>query len=558
MLAVDLETREGNRRFFSIDTVKSSCSYFDVFKTRPLPVAVNIDTETALHVFDTVWSAFDREYAMFAAKPEVDWSHLRVEFRARVPAAKTNLKLAELLAEMLGHLKDLHAGVRIGDFNFPVYERVRPLNANRLAVPKLLGAVTVVGRDLSWCITDDGVGYMAIDRLTDLRLPQFFSEALEKMNQTRGLILDLRYNGGGSEPLGLEIAGSFLDRERVYAQSQYRNGPRHTDLDTPKSRVCRPKDPWHYVAPVIVLQGQRTMSSAEALVLMLSQGPEVTTMGDRTAGSSGNPRSLDAGAGITVNLPRWNDLDAEGKPFDAIGIPPDIAINTTTAGFSDQDDIVLAAALERLRAGKKFEGIALRLRPGARHPNERPRVVAVSPAHDAVGIDPVTEIRIRFDRPMDPESFYLQWRPAGATAKLEVGFRLRDAIRYLPERHEFVFPVRLTPEAEHRIEMVADDPLHASPMHGFFRSAAGAGAMAYEWHFRTHTARPDERATRVIDGNSDPKPDSNISKFATEHERAAQVTEAERSASLRALVGKVRQRRRVLKSVVVRVDDRTC
>jgi C-terminal processing protease CtpA/Prc len=293
---------------------------------------------------------------------------LRDEFRARVPAVKDNLKLADLLAEMLGHLKDLHVAVRVGDLDVPVYQRERPLNANRLALPSLLGPLTIAGHDLSWCITDDRIGYIAIDRLTDPELPQFFGEALEKMEQTHGLILVLRYNGGGSEPLGLEIAGSFLDNERIYAKSQYRNGPRHTDLDVPHSRICQPKDPWHYVAPVIVLQGQRTMSSAEALVLMLSQGPLVTTMGDRTAGSSGNPRAFDAGAGITVSLPRWNDLDAEGKPFDAIGIAPDIVVAATTANFSEKADPVLAAALERLRVGKNVAGNALRLRAGARHP----------------------------------------------------------------------------------------------------------------------------------------------------------------------------------------------
>ena len=86
----------------------------------------------------------------------------------------------------------------------------------------------------------------------------------------------------------------------------------------------------------------------------------------------------------------------------------------------------------------------------------------VSPAGGAVGIDPVTEIRIRFDRPIDRESFFLQWKAVRAAQKVEVGFRLRDAIRYLAERNEFVFPVRLTPESEHRIEVVADDMLHAS------------------------------------------------------------------------------------------------
>jgi Peptidase family S41/Tricorn protease C1 domain len=355
-VTVDLETREGRRRFFSIDTVNSKVRYVDAFRKRALPTAKDVDRETALQVFDTVWNAFDREYAMFVVKPDVDWPKLRDEFRARVPAAKNNSALADLLAEMLAHLKDLHVWLRVDDMDVPVYQRDRPLNANRLAAAKLLGPVTVAGRDLSWCLTDNGIGYIAIDRLTDPDLPQNFGEVLENMGQTRGLILDLRQNGGGSEPLGLEVAGSFLDHVHIYARSQYRNGPRHTDLTVPKSRLCGPKDPWHYVAPVVVLQGQRTMSSAEGLVLMLCQCPQVTTMGDRTAGSSGNPRPLNAGAGITVNLPRWNDLDAKGKPIDAIGIPPAIVVETKPADFSDTSDPVLVAALARLGAAAKVEG----------------------------------------------------------------------------------------------------------------------------------------------------------------------------------------------------------
>jgi Peptidase family S41/Tricorn protease C1 domain len=542
-VTVDLETREGPRRFYSIDTVNSKVTYVEAFRRRSLPTAKAVDRETALQVFDTVWKAFDREYAMFVVKPEVDWTKLRDEFRDRVPEAKSNFKLGELLAEMLAHLKDLHVAVRVDGLDVPVYQRKRPLNANRLALTKLLGPVTAAGHDLWWCVTDDDVGYLAIDRLTDHDLPQTFSELLEKMGRTRGLILDLRDNGGGSEPLGLEIAGSFLDRAHIYARSQYRNGPRHTDLTAPQSRLCGPKDPWHYVAPVVVLQGQRTMSSAEGLVLMLCQCPQVTTMGDRTAGSSGNPRPLNAGAGITVNLPRWNDLDAKSKPFDAIGIPPAIVVDTKPADFTGTADPVLVAALARLRAAAKVEGQALQLRPGAHRPNERPHVVAVTPARGAIGVDPVTEIRIRFDRPMDPQSFHLEWRPLrGEALDTKVGFRLRGATRYEPEHNEFVFPVRLAPEAAHRIEVVSENPPFTRSMDRFFRSADGVPTAAYDWQFRT--AKHSHSSSRTT-------------KFANEAERKAHIAGAGRSASLHALVGNIRQRRRALKEVAERVDDRT-
>lgn len=91
------------------------------------------------------------------------------------------------------------------------------------------------------------------------------------------------------------------------------------------------------------------MSSAEAFVLMLAACPHVTTMGDRTAGSSGNPRQLDVGAEIIVNLPRWIPRDASGKSFDTVGIQPDIPVKTTPEEFTRTADPVLSAALKRLR-----------------------------------------------------------------------------------------------------------------------------------------------------------------------------------------------------------------
>ena len=45
VITVDLETREGPRRFFSIDTDNSTAKYFDAFKGRPLTVAKTVDRD---------------------------------------------------------------------------------------------------------------------------------------------------------------------------------------------------------------------------------------------------------------------------------------------------------------------------------------------------------------------------------------------------------------------------------------------------------------------------------------------------------------------------------
>jgi hypothetical protein len=158
-------------------------------------------------------------------------------------------------------------------------------------------------------------------------------------------------------------------------------------------------------------------------------------------------------------------------------------------------------------------------------------------------VDPLTEIRIRFDRPMDPESYYLQWNPVPGEGYIEGGFRLRGAIRYEAKNYEFIFPVKLSPGIAHRLGVAADDPRFPPSRQRFFRSADGVAASAHEWQFRTRKTVAPPLATTP--------------KFANESERAAHIADSGRSQSLAALVGSLRQRRRALKSLVERVDDRT-
>ncbi|MCX7424845.1 MAG: S41 family peptidase [Planctomycetia bacterium] len=316
---------------------------------------LDLNGQSQSEVFDRVWEAFDREYAMFAIKPKVDWAKLRETYRPRAAAAETNHELAAVISEMLDHLEDLHVYVTVDGETIAGYNRHRPLNANRNALPGLVGPITSTGHDLDWGRTADGIGYVNIFRLSDPALPEAFDDVLGRMADTRGLILDLRYNGGGSEPLGCQIAGRFLDRSRVYSLSQYRNGPKHTDLGPKHERTCGPVGPWHYAGPVVVLQGRKTMSSAESFALALAQCPRVTTLGERTAGSSGNPRRVDAGAGIVVNLPRWIDMDPAGKPIDAVGVAPRVKIEAKPEDFRGDRDPALSAALENLRSRPKSE-----------------------------------------------------------------------------------------------------------------------------------------------------------------------------------------------------------
>ena len=158
----------------------------------------------------------------------------------------------------------------------------------------------------------------------------------------------------------------------MYSLSQFRNGPKHTDLTEKNQRSCGPEGPWHYAGPVVVLQGRKTMSSAESLVLALAQCPRVTTLGDSTAGSSGNPQEVRTDCGIVVNVPQWIDMDPQGKPIDVAGIAPQVKVQAQPRGFQwksrSRADCCSGALRTQLKTERLPPGGALQLRPGVLRP----------------------------------------------------------------------------------------------------------------------------------------------------------------------------------------------
>jgi hypothetical protein len=146
--------------------------------------------------------------------------------------------------------------------------------------------------------------------------------------------------------------------------------------------------------------------------------------------------------------------------------------------------------------------------PAAPEKPDRPRVTAVSPADAAKDVDPVTEIRVRFDRPMNRTDTSLSWAPLGAA-----GFRLRGEVRYVEATHEFIFPVHLTPGVKHEITVNLDGKLPGGEKdYQGFRSDNQVAAKPYSWSFAT--AKPAERAgtpPRVT--AIQPPPDSQVAQL---------------------------------------------
>lgn len=348
IITVDVDTAGGPRRFFVVDRKAGTVKYHASFESQTVSLTPPFNPDLAGPAFDKLWSAFDREYAMFGLRPKVDWNKLRDQYRPRAVDAKTTDGFANICNDLLKSLEDLHVYVSVAGDILPTYSRPRPLNANAKAFGRLLPKLKRIGREVHWAIADKNIGYLIVTGWSDQNTPKAVDLALEKLRGTAGVVFDVRLNGGGDELLAREVAGRFHTRRHTYAYHQFRNGPKHDDLDAKQARDVQPRGPWHYDKPVLLLIGRKCMSSTEAFVLMMAGAPNVTTFGDRTAGSSGNPRQVQLPFSIIANLPRWIALQPDGKPFDGVGIEPDVKFEAKPGAFQGQRDDLLSAALKSL------------------------------------------------------------------------------------------------------------------------------------------------------------------------------------------------------------------
>ena len=129
------------------------------------------------------------------------------------------------------------------------------------------------------------------------------------------------------------------------------------------------------------------------------------------------------------------------------------------------------------------------------------RVVEVFPPDGARGVDPMTEIRLRFDRPMDPSRACLAWDSP------DRGYRPRGLLRYDERTRTFSLPVHLTPGGMHRItarSVVRDSPLRSED----FASVEAVGAKPFSWSFTTADPGKVEGAEPPRVTSVDPPPDT--------------------------------------------------
>lgn len=215
----------------------------------------------------------------------------------------------------------------------------RGLDAKKMEFPIVRD--TIVDQPVRSYMLDDRakIAYIELRSFTSRRAAAQMEEAIRtlKSKGAKGIILDLRYNGGGLVDMAVDIGGLFVGRQ-VILYTQGRDGVKYPVNSTVSKLVD---------VPVICLVNEYSASAAEILAGALQDLKGATILGSPTFGKglvqTYYPISNGAAVGITTQV----YLTPAGKAIThETPIQPDIVLVVT-----DEE----LAALKAEAGSKKIE-----------------------------------------------------------------------------------------------------------------------------------------------------------------------------------------------------------
>jgi len=297
-----------------------------------------------LNVFDDFSKIFNEKYAMFEQKG-VDWPVLSDSVRATIDATTTEVELGQKMGYMVARLRDGHTTLEAADefYGFDLLAGYEiNLDINLLAT-YLAGGTEVFGEGekILTSTLDDNVGYIFIEGFEGFTLADI-DDALASVANTRGLIIDVRTNGGGDPNLAGDLARRFTATSYAAGTELFKTGPGANDFSPQEITVTPATDGTTYLdKKVAILQGRPSFSATTTLIYLTDPNPNVVTFGGFSGGGSGSVTSGYLINGWVYNLSSSDFVDARGRRLDD-GVAPDFPVELDPTDAA-KDEILEAA-----------------------------------------------------------------------------------------------------------------------------------------------------------------------------------------------------------------------
>jgi hypothetical protein len=219
---------------------------------------------TPSSIFEVFWTNLDQKYSYFTLKG-INWDSIYTAYKPLVHDEMHPDDLWNVLSDMLCLLNDRH--VSLSDnvkwsnwWNC----KTRRYNINfdyNLIVNNYLEKPLKYSGPLMYDIIDS-VGYVFYRSFESTISEENIDFLINYFKDTKGLIIDIRSNGGGDSENGDIIESRLLITKTLVEYIYYKNGPGHNDFTSPQELYILPKGNAQYTKPIVVLINRDCISSA--------------------------------------------------------------------------------------------------------------------------------------------------------------------------------------------------------------------------------------------------------------------------------------------------------
>lgn len=316
----------------------------------------------AVKNFDEMWKTVDENYSFFTSK-NIDWDSAYQANRPKVSDGMPSDSLFRIMSDMLYTLRDGHVNLYAGfdisrnwewyldypqNFDFSIIERNYLGDSYQISGPFYNTLIDSIGyiyyesfeRDFSESVWD--------------YLIRQYSSRVENERDTvlvKGLIIDVRNNGGGSLTNARTMVSRFVEEKTLVHYWQYKDGPGHDDFTDRIPKYIEPGGDFQYRGPVIILTNRSCFSATNFFVQMMKEvmpRNRLRVVGDDTGGGGGLPINRELPNGWIYRFSSTVTTTAAGQNIE-FGIEPDVKVDMTPEDMDEGRDTILEAALQILR-----------------------------------------------------------------------------------------------------------------------------------------------------------------------------------------------------------------
>ncbi|HEX2733156.1 MAG TPA: S41 family peptidase [Polyangiaceae bacterium] len=318
------------------------------------------DSDDPVLAFEIFWHNFDEMYSSFDLRG-MDWDAQYRAFVDRVTEDTTPEELFASLCEMTQPLEDPHVSVSYGE---QACSKTPPeWLGDDTKVAAMLDAVqsqiyersnTAANGAIAYRVLPENLGYVFIPSMGSYaQTPdEDVSTAIAAIDEivaafagVDGVIIDLRLNSGGSDEIAFLFASRFADQKRLAFSVQTRDGE---DWSQARNYYVEPDGPVQFLGPVVLLTTQATVSAAESFELAMHELPQVSILGEASAGAYSNAMDRNLPNGFAFTLPFERVFAADGKCYEGVGVKPDVEVAFDADAFVAGTDSMLEAAVAQL------------------------------------------------------------------------------------------------------------------------------------------------------------------------------------------------------------------